>query len=50
MPRDRQVWVYCAAGQRAYFAQRLLRQWGVDALNLSGGYTTWKALHSAAEA
>jgi NADPH-dependent 2,4-dienoyl-CoA reductase/sulfur reductase-like enzyme/rhodanese-related sulfurtransferase len=50
VPRDRQVWVYCAAGQRAYFAQRLLRQRGVDALNLSGGYTTWKALHEAGEA
>jgi NADPH-dependent 2,4-dienoyl-CoA reductase/sulfur reductase-like enzyme/rhodanese-related sulfurtransferase len=50
VPRDRQVWVYCAAGQRAYFAQRLLRQRGVDALNLSGGYTTWKALHDAGEA
>ncbi|MFO0739647.1 MAG: FAD-dependent oxidoreductase [Labilithrix sp.] len=50
VPRDRQVWVYCAAGQRAYFAQRLLRQRGVDALNLSGGYTTWKALRDAGEA
>jgi NADPH-dependent 2,4-dienoyl-CoA reductase/sulfur reductase-like enzyme/rhodanese-related sulfurtransferase len=47
VPRDRQVWVYCAAGQRGYFAQRLLRQRGVDALNLSGGYTTWKALRDA---
>jgi NADPH-dependent 2,4-dienoyl-CoA reductase/sulfur reductase-like enzyme/rhodanese-related sulfurtransferase len=49
VPHDRQVWVYCAAGQRAYFAQRLLRQRGVDALNLSGGYTTWRALHDAGE-
>jgi rhodanese-related sulfurtransferase len=49
VPRDRQVWVYCAAGQRAYFAQRLLRQRGVDARNLSGGYTTWQALHDAGE-
>jgi rhodanese-related sulfurtransferase len=47
VPRDRQVWVYCAAGQRGYFAQRLLRQRGVDALNLSGGFTTWQALHRA---
>lgn len=50
VPRDREVWVYCAAGQRAYFAQRLLRQRGVDARNLSGGYTTWKALHDASRA
>lgn len=47
VPRDREVWVYCAAGQRAYFAQRLLRQRGVDASNLSGGYTTWLALREA---
>jgi len=44
VPRDREVWVYCAAGQRAYFAQRLLRQRGVDAKNLSGGYATWLSL------
>jgi NADPH-dependent 2,4-dienoyl-CoA reductase/sulfur reductase-like enzyme/rhodanese-related sulfurtransferase len=47
VPHGREVWVYCAAGQRAYFAQRLLRQRGVDALNLSGGYETWKALWDA---
>jgi rhodanese-related sulfurtransferase len=47
VPRNRQVWVYCAAGQRAYLAQRLLRQRGVDALNLSGGYTTWLTLRDA---
>jgi len=49
VPRDREVWVYCAAGQRAYFAQRLLRQRGVDALNLSGGFTTWRSLRDAGE-
>ncbi|MGH7296800.1 MAG: FAD-dependent oxidoreductase [Polyangiaceae bacterium] len=49
VPRDREVWVYCAAGQRAYFAQRLLRQRGVDARNLSGGYTTYLAMREAGE-
>ncbi len=49
VPRDREVWVYCAAGQRAYFAQRLLRQRGVNALNLSGGFTTWRSMHDAGE-
>jgi rhodanese-related sulfurtransferase len=48
LPHDREVWVYCAVGQRAYFAQRLLRQRGIDAKNLSGGYATWLALASAA--
>jgi rhodanese-related sulfurtransferase len=47
IPRDREVWVYCAAGQRAYFAQRLLLQRGVSAKNLSGGYTTWLAMREA---
>jgi NADPH-dependent 2,4-dienoyl-CoA reductase/sulfur reductase-like enzyme/rhodanese-related sulfurtransferase len=49
VPRDGEVWVYCAAGQRAYFAQRLLRQRGIDAVNLSGGYATWLALKEAGE-
>jgi NADPH-dependent 2,4-dienoyl-CoA reductase/sulfur reductase-like enzyme/rhodanese-related sulfurtransferase len=47
IPRDREVWVYCAAGQRAYFAQRLLVQRGVRALNLSGGYATWLSMRDA---
>ncbi len=48
LPRDRPVWLYCAVGQRAYFAQRQLRQRGVDARNLSGGYATWAARRAAA--
>jgi rhodanese-related sulfurtransferase len=47
IPEGREVWVYCAAGQRAYFAQRLLLQRGVRAKNLSGGYTTWLAMRAA---
>jgi NADPH-dependent 2,4-dienoyl-CoA reductase/sulfur reductase-like enzyme/rhodanese-related sulfurtransferase len=49
IPRDRPVWVYCAAGQRAYFAQRLLMQRGVDARNLSGGYATYLALRDSGQ-
>ena len=40
--RDRPVAVYCAVGARAHNAVRLLRQHGFEAVNLSGGYTTWK--------
>jgi NADPH-dependent 2,4-dienoyl-CoA reductase/sulfur reductase-like enzyme/rhodanese-related sulfurtransferase len=47
LPKDREIWVYCAAGQRAYFAQRFLLQNGFDTKNLSGGYTTWLALSDA---
>src|SRR5664279_1053451 len=41
VPRDRDVWIICAAGQRAYFAQRLMLQNGYRARNLSGGYQTY---------
>lgn len=47
LPTDRPVDVMCAAGQRAYYAVRLLRQHGVDARLLSGGWQTWKARQSA---
>jgi rhodanese-related sulfurtransferase len=40
IPRDRPVAVYCAGGQRSYYAVRLLRQHGVDARNLPGGWAT----------
>jgi rhodanese-related sulfurtransferase len=46
IPKGVEILVYCAAGQRAYFAQRLLRQLGFDAKNLSGGYATWIALRA----
>lgn len=47
LPRDRPLWIYCAAGQRAYFAQRFLMQRGFDAKNLSGGFITYRALQAA---
>ena len=33
--------VYCAIGQRAYYAYRILVQNGFKAKNLAGGYATW---------
>jgi rhodanese-related sulfurtransferase len=42
-PKNRQIWVYCQAGQRSYYALRALRQRGYDARNLPGGYQTWRA-------
>lgn len=35
--------VYCAVGQRGNVAVRLLTQLGHDAVNLDGGYRTWRA-------
>ncbi len=48
VPKNRPLWIYCAAGQRGYFAQRMLLQQGFDAKNLSGGYLTWQAMQEAA--
>ena len=47
LPKDRDIWVCCAVGQRAYFAARFLTQHGHRSQNLSGGYTTYKALKAA---
>ncbi|HTY80155.1 MAG TPA: FAD-dependent oxidoreductase [Candidatus Bathyarchaeia archaeon] len=47
LPPDRELWICCAAGQRAYFAARFLIQQGYRARNLSGGYTTYEAWRAA---
>jgi NADPH-dependent 2,4-dienoyl-CoA reductase/sulfur reductase-like enzyme/rhodanese-related sulfurtransferase len=47
LPKGRDIWVCCAVGQRAYFAARFLTQHGYRSRNLSGGYTTYKALKAA---
>ncbi len=47
LPRDREIWLSCGVGQRAYYATRFLLQHGYRARNLSGGYTTYRALAAA---
>ena len=47
LPAGRALSLYCAAGQRAYFAQRLLLSRGHAARNLSGGYATYLAMREA---
>ncbi len=42
LPKDKEIWVYCAVGQRAYYAARLLDQRGFKTRVLPGGYSTWK--------
>jgi rhodanese-related sulfurtransferase len=44
LPREREIWISCGVGQRAYYATRFLLQHGYRARNLSGGYTTYQAL------
>jgi len=41
LPRDREILVYCAVGQRAYYATRALRLNGFNAKNISGGMRTY---------
>lgn len=47
LPRERPLAVMCAAGQRAYFAVRFLRQHGLDARQVPGGFTTWRYAQAA---
>ena len=44
LPRDREIWVSCEIGQRAYYACRLLTQHGFHARHLSGGYETYRVM------
>src|SRR5262245_34721115 len=45
LPHDREIAVYCQVGQRGYLATRILRQAGFAAVNVSGGYKTYRLLH-----
>lgn len=47
IPIDRQIAVYCQVGQRGYLATRILRQRGFNAVNVGGGYKTYR-LHRPA--
>jgi NADPH-dependent 2,4-dienoyl-CoA reductase/sulfur reductase-like enzyme/rhodanese-related sulfurtransferase len=42
VPRDRPLVVYCQVGQRGYLAVRILRQAGLPAANLAGGFKAYQ--------
>ena len=42
LPRDKRILCMCSTGQRSYFAVRILRQNGFDAVNLTGGLNIQK--------
>ncbi|MFV0633833.1 FAD-dependent oxidoreductase [Demequina sp.] len=42
LPRTGRIVVHCQVGQRGHSATRLLRQLGYDAVNLDGGWLTWR--------
>ena len=45
LPQDREIAAYCQVGYRGYLATRILRQRGFDAVNVGGGYTTYRLFH-----
>ena len=47
LPADRDIWLVCGVGQRAYYATRFLAQHGYRVRNLSGGFATYRAFVAA---
>jgi rhodanese-related sulfurtransferase len=47
LPRDRELWLYCGVGQRAYYATRVLMQNGFRVKNLPGGFRTYNLIRSS---
>jgi rhodanese-related sulfurtransferase len=45
IPHHREIAVYCQVGQRGYLATRILRQAGLRAANIGGGYKTYQLWH-----
>jgi len=50
LPRDREIWVYCGVGQRAYYATRILIQNGYKVKNLAGGMHTYQQISATKRA
>jgi NADPH-dependent 2,4-dienoyl-CoA reductase/sulfur reductase-like enzyme/rhodanese-related sulfurtransferase len=49
LPQDREIWLICGVGQRAYYSLRLLLQNGLQVKILSGGMQTYQAWQKARE-
>jgi rhodanese-related sulfurtransferase len=49
LPHDQEIAVYCQVGQRGYLATRILRQAGFDAVNVGGGYRTYRLFQADGE-
>lgn len=45
LPTDRKIAAYCKVGQRGYLATRIMNQSGFAAMNVSGGYLTYRLFH-----
>ncbi len=44
LPKGKPIELYCAAGQRAYYATRMLMQLGYEIYNLPGGIQTYRMI------
>lgn len=44
LDKEKEYWIYCAVGVRAYVAERILKQQGFKCKNIIGGYKTISAL------
>ncbi|MFP4009587.1 MAG: FAD-dependent oxidoreductase [Spirulinaceae cyanobacterium] len=47
LPQDRDIYVYCQVGQRAYYGTRALRLNNYRAFNLTGGFKTHNSVKNA---
>lgn len=46
IPTNKPLAVYCAVGQRAYYATRILRAKGLHPRNIAGGFTMYSLCHA----
>ncbi len=44
LDKEKEYWIYCAVGVRAYTAERILKQNGFKCKNVTGGYKTLETL------
>ncbi len=49
VPKDKEVIVSCASGQRSYLAERILKQSGYNVKNLDGAYAVYAMMHNQGE-
>ncbi|MDO5713104.1 MAG: CoA-disulfide reductase [Tissierellia bacterium] len=44
IPKDKDLYVTCQVGLRGYLAQQVLKENGIDSVNVKGGYTSYREL------
>ena len=49
LPKNQEIWLVCGVGQRAYYAARMLLQYGFQVKILSGGMQTYLAILELSE-